>query len=180
MAGTSLDGGTRIFTAGAGWIKIAEKIITSDINNFTFSGLDFDGEKDSMLVLVADFEASASGEYRLLFNGITTNYFNDGERIANGASAIIDLGPGGSLIAMNNTMLAGSLPIFCISYISLSKVSDRISVQSFGSSVDFRGKEEMVGTTTTSITSLTTLRVEMGTVRNFITGSRFTLYRVPR
>jgi len=179
LAGTSLDGGTRIFTAGAGWIKIAEKIITSDINNFTFSGLDFDGEKDSMLVLVADFEATAPGEYRLLFNDIVINYFNDGERIANGVSTIIDFSSS-NIIAMNNTMLGANLPIFCISYISLSKVSDRISVQSFGSSVDFRGKEEMVGTTSAAITSLTSIKVQMGTGRNFITGSRFTLYRVPR
>lgn len=189
MAGTSLGGGTRIFTpAGAGaWSVIEDFEVTDEfgqqIKTFDFAAIDFDDV--SMLVLVADLSlTAASGAYDLQINGITSNYFTNGRRIVNGVETIINVDGQGTYEIASASLATGlDKPIHAICYIQLNKTDPsgqrNAGFQSFANGTNTDGSENKTGSQTSSIASISSIRIS-GRIRNFSQGSRFTLYKVSR
>ncbi len=181
MAGTSLGGGTRIFTpAGAGaWsvMESHEALIAEDSFTFSFPAENFDNV--SMLVITVDANPTSFVTLQLRINGdLSANYFVDGRDITNGSLLVIDRNIQNQIQLCRNTnnSFAGMVKIF------LEKASIGtnfpMTISEFND-VGIPTNSQYVGRLNKDTSSISSLEIRTSSPA-WRAGSRMTLYKVSR
>jgi len=156
-----------------------EAATAENSHTFSFTAVDFDD--DSMLVLVIDVVATASFILGMRLNtDATANYYNDGRQIIGGTETLLDINAQNEWeIADANLITVGNENTFAIIQLALHKggTLDRGTMHAMVSTGS--GQRVVDGFFDVNTSSLTDVEVLTST-STWKTGSRITLYKVPR
>lgn len=164
-------------------IETIELLANANSVDFIFDGIDFDSDSALLLIFEVGFTAG-SGQVTLQVNTIASNsYSSQGRLLDGGVETFQDnAATAGIIVTLAALAAAANEPVFCFCYIGLNKsgTADRLHIISSAYGAVSNTNYQISGTNSGDLTSITQITLIETGVREFVTGSRFSLYRITR